>query len=191
MSGQVLFHLEYALSKMDYTRFNGILYQDALMKMKRSQIITGIVALLIAGGVIATFMITVEFQYIFLALAFFLVIYGVYSIAFYPLSLPRQLKKRAKREYMTAVSTNTYHLEVSAEGIYERVTGLGTSAAYYPWNCFRKIYIFDSHVVLLEQSGAQGIVIPSHSLDKNSDTALKAFLVAVGKENEIQLIYEK
>jgi hypothetical protein len=176
---------------MDYYYYNLIVYGETIRKKSRAQTAWGLASVATAGITLSVFFITSEFQGIFLVLEILLILFGVYSIIFYPLIFPSRLKKTASREYRkNALKDKTFSLRFSDMGIEEKITSGDRMRKLFRWVDFRIIYVYDHYIVFVRRE-QRGIMIPSRALKVRYDAELKSYVIFKANENDVKVVYQK
>lgn len=185
------FELKYSLTIDDYYMFNLIVFDEAMRVKRQKQTAVGIISVLVAAIVLSTFFITSEFQVLFLSLSILLTIFGIYSILFYPIIFPKQLKKAVEKKYDDSdLENEEIFLQIHDGGFTEHSGTNDVTVTNVVWKDVDIIYISDFYVVLIVDS-LQGVLIPSRCLNSISDTQMKGYIINKAKQNNIRILFQK
>jgi hypothetical protein len=168
-----------------------IVYGETIRKKSRKQTTLGMASVLIAGVGLSVFFITSEFQTIFFAMETLLILFGIYSIVFYPIVFPKRLKRSAQKEYKkNMLSEKGFVVKFTDRGVEEIIIDQENAKKVFKWADFRIIYIYDQYIVFVRRE-QKGIVVPSRVLKIKHDAELKSYVIYKANENEVKVVYQK
>jgi len=185
------FELEYKLTLDDYYIFNLIVFDETMRTKRKRQTTIGIISVVVAALVLSTYFVTSEFQLLFLSLSVVLTIFGLYSILFYPLIFPKQLKKAVETKYNeSGLMDEKIFLQIHDDGFTEHSGTDNITVTNVEWKDVDTVYVSDFHVILIVDN-LHGVLIPSRSLNSISDSQMKGYIINRAKQNKVQVLFEK